>query len=144
MNFEITLGLLAIATLLGLGYKFFQGRSHSVVGHERIKLDRLQATSEGLPAIEFGSGASTILFSTKFCGLCPGVNRQLITLTKKYPALKHLEVDITDRLDLAAHFRVTQTPTILITDPQGRIQSKISGPPKLGVLERELEKLGVK
>ncbi len=144
MNFEITIGLIALASLLGLGFKFFQGRSHTVVGHEKINLDKLQAISDGAPAVEFGGAASTILFSTTYCGICPGVNRQLISLTQSHTGLKHLEVDITDRLDLAAHFGINQTPTILITDSQGRIQSRISGPPRPGVIDRELEKLGVK
>ena len=48
-----------------------------------------------------------------------------------------------DRLDLAAHFGISQTPTVLITDASGEIKYRVSGAPKPGVLAKELSELGV-
>jgi thioredoxin-related protein len=54
----------------------------------------------------------------------------------------HLEVDITNRLDLAAHFQISQTPTVFILDQKGEIKFRVSGAPKPGVIQQELTKLG--
>jgi len=51
-------------------------------------------------------------------------------------------VDITDRLNLAAHFSVSQTPTVFLLDPKGEIKFRISGIPKPGLIQSELRKLG--
>jgi hypothetical protein len=47
-------------------------------------------------------------------------------------------------MDLAAHFNVMQTPTTLILDPNGKVQARIGGAPKLNVIQQELEKLEIK
>ena len=143
MTLELTLGLIAVATLIGIGFKVFQGRGHAVLGQERIDLEKLRGLHKGKPAKRFGAKATTVLFSTSYCSICPGVNRQLAGFEKLDPGLSHVEVDITDRLDLAAHFGVSQTPTVLITDSSGRIRFRISGAPKPGALVKELNELGV-
>lgn len=144
MTLELTLGLIGLATLIGVAFKVFQGRGHAVMGNERVDLVRLRGLHQGKSASSFGSKASAILFSTQYCSICPSVSRQLSGIESKDSSLQLIEVDITDRLDLAAHFSVTQTPTVLITDAAGRIRFRISGAPKPGVIARELATLGVK
>ena len=62
-------------------------------------------------------------------------------LEKQTPGLVHIEVDVTNRLDLASHFKVLQTPTTLILDNTGRVISRISGAPKPTQLNQLLENL---
>ena len=143
MTIELVLGLLAIATLIGFGFKFFQGRGHAVLGHERIDLKKLRGLHNGKPATKLGSKATAVLFSTAYCAICPSVVRQLAEIESSDPAMRHVVVDITDRLDLAAHFGIMQTPTLLLADASGQIRFRISGAPKPGVLMRELNQLGV-
>jgi thiol-disulfide isomerase/thioredoxin len=81
-------------------------------------------------------------FSTEYCGQCPGVRRQLTDLEKQADGLLYLDVDITERLDLAAHFSVSQTPTVFVLNPRGEIKFRVAGTPKPGIIQNELKKLG--
>lgn len=144
MTIELTLALIAVATLIGVGFRLSQGRGRAVIGREHIDLTKLQGMRGGTVANEFGAKATSILFSTVYCSICPGVTRQLLEYEKLDSGLHHLEVDITDRLDLAAHFGISQTPTVLITDHRGQIRFRVSGAPKPGVLAKELSELGVR
>ena len=143
-SLELTLGLIAVATLFGISFKLTQGRGHAVMSQERIDLAKLKGKRGGKVVKRFGSKATTVLFSTAYCAICPSVNRQLVTFESSDPGLQHIEVDITDRLDLAAHFGISQTPTVFITDPEGLVKFRVSGAPKPGVLARELNELGVR
>ena len=93
---------------------------------------------------ELGKQATLIQFSTQFCGQCPGVRRQLAQLEHRHGGLTHLEVDITDRLNVAARFGINQTPTVFLLNSQGELVYRVGGVPNLTKLNQELEKLGVK
>lgn len=134
--------LLSLAIAAGLWLNFSAGRGKRVSTHEVIDLSKLKAKRGNATVKSFGSKATMLQFSTQYCGQCPGVKRQLQELEKQHPGLAYLEVDITDRLDLAAHFSVTQTPTIFLLDPKGEIKFRISGIPKPGLVQTELKKLG--
>ena len=134
--------LLAIATLIGLAYKFLSGRGHSVKTAETIDLKKLSANKNGVPVIEFGKKATLVQFSTEYCSRCPGVRRSLSQLEYRHGALLYVDVDITDRLDLAAHFSISQTPTVFVLDHLGSIKFRVGGVPKPGIIQFELEKLG--
>jgi thioredoxin-related protein len=58
--------------------------------------------------------------------------------------LCHVEVDITERIEIAAKFNISQTPTIFVLNPSGEIVYRIGGVPKMPLLTEELQKLGVK
>jgi thiol-disulfide isomerase/thioredoxin len=83
-------------------------------------------------------------FSTEVCSICVQTAKYFKELESKNPDLSHIEVDLTDRMDLAAHFNVMQTPTTLILDRTGKVQARIGGAPKLNVVQQELEKLEIK
>lgn len=134
--------LLGAALLVGIWHNFGMGRGKRVSTAEVIDLSKLKVKNGKGIARSFGNRATLVQFSTEFCGQCPGVRKQLQELEKKTPGLLHLDVDITDRLDLAAHFSVTQTPTVFILDPKGTIKFRISGTPRPGVIKAELQKLG--
>lgn len=134
--------LLAIAIAIGTAFKVFSGRGHRVKTSESIDLKKLKASKNGVPVTEFGKKATLVQFSTEYCGRCPGVKRSLSQLEYRQGALLYLEVDITDRLDLAAHFSINQTPTVFILDKLGTIKFRISGVPKPTIIQTELKKLG--
>ncbi|MEL0319236.1 MAG: thioredoxin family protein [Aquiluna sp.] len=136
--------LIAGALALGFGYRFLHGRGHKVAGKERVDLARLKVTKNGVPTSDPGKKATLLQFSTEYCGQCPGVRRQLAQLEYRMGGLSHLEVDITDRIEIAAHFGISQTPTVFVLNPRGEIVYRVGGVPKLPLLMQELEKLGVK
>lgn len=145
---DLNLGVLAggalvsLALFAGLFLRFSSGRGKRVSGSEAIDLAKLKAPKGKAVARKFGAKATLLQFSTEYCGICPGVSRQLQQLEKENKSLLFLEVDITDRLDLAAHFSITQTPTIFVLDSKGLIKFRVSGAPRPGILQTELEKLG--
>jgi thiol-disulfide isomerase/thioredoxin len=139
-----TLGLLLAAVIGGTIYKYFQGKGRRVSSAEVIDLRKLRATSNGLPVTEYGKKATLVQFSTEYCGQCPGVKRTLSQLAYRTGGLAFAEVDITDRLDLAAHFSISQTPTVFLLDDTGHVIYRVGGIPKMNQLTDELQKLGVK
>ncbi len=136
--------LLALAITLGVAFKLLQGKGRRVSSAEIIDLEKLKATSNGLPATEYGKKATLVQFSTEYCGQCPGVKRTLAQLEYRMGGLGFVEVDITERLDVAAHFNINQTPTIFLLNQKGQLIYRIGGIPKMDQLNNELEKLGVK
>ncbi len=140
----LSIALIAVATLAGLVYRFFRGRGHSVSGAQCIKLEKLKILKDGEEITKFGKEATVVLFSTEYCGQCPAVRRSLAKLEYRKGGLLFIEVDITNRINLAAHFNISQTPTVFILNPAGEIRFRIGGTPKPTTIETELEKLGVK
>lgn len=138
------LALLGSATLLGLLYRLFRGRGHSVRGHKKIDLERLRPMKNQVVTTTLGKKATLLQFSTTYCGQCPGVRRQLAQLEYRLGGLSHLEVDITERLDVAAHFSINQTPTVFLLNSHGELVYRVGGIPNMSKLNQELEKLGVK
>ncbi len=138
------LALVATASLVGISYRLLRGRGHRVRRRQLIDLRRLRATKSGVLSTELGKQATLIQFSTQFCGQCPGVRRQLAQLEHRHGGLAHLEVDITDRLNVAARFGINQTPTVFLLNSEGELVYRVGGIPNLNKLNQELEKLGVK
>lgn len=139
-----TLGLLLVAVIGGTLYRYFQGKGRRVSSAEVIDLRKLRAISNGLPITEHGKKATLVQFSTDYCGQCPGVRRTLSQLAYRSGGLVFAEVDITERLDLAAHFSISQTPTVFLLDHSGHVIYRVGGIPKMNLLTEQLQKLGVK
>ncbi|GAA2072450.1 TlpA family protein disulfide reductase [Microbacterium hatanonis] len=126
--------LLAVAVLVGVVLQVRQGRARSHVRSEIVEPQRLGA--DGL-----GEQATLLQFSTEMCSRCPGVHRTLAALASEHEGVRHLDVDLTHRPDIARHFQVMQTPTTLILDRRGAVQSRIGGVPNLHVVQLELARL---
>ena len=137
------LALIVTSSIAGFLIKVLSGRGHQVSRQQKISLERLHAEKNGFPIRDFGKKATLIQFSTEYCGQCPGVRRALSQIEYRNGGVSFIEVDLTDRLDLAAHFSISQTPTVFVLNPSGEITFRISGAPKPGVIQAELEKLGV-
>lgn len=139
-----TLGLLALGVLVGVVFKVLQGKGRRVSSREIIDLGKLKAKNNALPITDYGKKATLVQFSTEYCGQCPGVRRTLSQLEYRLGGLRFAEVDITERLDVAAHFNISQTPTVFLLDEKGHLIYRMGGVPKMHQLMEELEKLGVK
>lgn len=136
------IALVAISIFSGVLFKLLSGRGRELSNSESIDLGKLKAMKAGVEVKAFGKRATLLQFSTDYCSICPSVSRLLSQLEYRHGGLLHLEVDITNRLDLAAHFQISQTPTVFILDTNGKIKFRVSGTPKPGVIQEELEKLG--
>jgi thiol-disulfide isomerase/thioredoxin len=136
------IGLLVLTALLvGTWWKIRTGRAKLVKSGKLVDLNKLQADKLGKNVTSFGTTATLLQFSTEVCSICIATSRLYKELESKIPGLKHIEVDITHRMDLAAHFSIMQTPTTLILDKHGMVRARIGGAPRQNVIEAELRKL---
>jgi thiol-disulfide isomerase/thioredoxin len=135
MGALVVLAVLLTATvLLGAFLQWRQNRPQRHISHEVVQPQRLGA--DGL-----GEFATLLQFSTELCARCPGVHRTLSSVADAHPGVRHLNVDLTHRPDIAKHFHVLQTPTTLILDRDGAVQTRFGGAPSREVLELELARL---
>lgn len=135
LDVVIVLAALLAATVGGAGYlRWQQLRPAPHIAHEIVQPERLGA--EGL-----GESATLLQFSKERCARCTGAHRTLAQVADARDGVRHLDIDLTDRPDIARHFRVLQTPTTLILDQDGAIQTRFGGVPRRDVVELELARL---
>ncbi|WP_026095523.1 thioredoxin family protein [Microbacterium sp. B19] len=130
----VTAALVVVALGAGVVYRRTQGRARTVDSAEVVDPRRLGA--DGL-----GEEATLLQFSTEMCSRCPGVHRMLSDIADGRDGVRHLDVDLTHRPDIAQHFRVLQTPTTLVLDRNGAIRTRFGGTPGRAVVELELTRL---
>jgi thiol-disulfide isomerase/thioredoxin len=147
MPLEVKLALFAALALVsvaaGLIWKARTGSANLVKSGELVDLNKLAAVKGGDRVSKFGRKVTFVQFSTEVCAQCRQTARLLGEVEAKHKDVLHVEVDVTNRLDLAAHFKVLQTPTTLVLDSTGRVRSRIGGAPKPNVIAQELQKLEV-
>ncbi|RWR16110.1 thioredoxin [Microbacterium enclense] len=137
---DLTIALFAIAALVvlaavaGVVFRLAQGRARTVHSAEIVDPHRLGADA-------LGEEATLLQFSTEMCSRCPGVHRMLSEVADGREGVRHLDVDLTHRPDIAQHFRVLQTPTTLVLDRHGAIRTRFGGTPGRAVVELELSRL---
>jgi thiol-disulfide isomerase/thioredoxin len=118
----ILLGLVALATALGLLWRASQGR--------------VTAASGSVSGVELGGHATLLQLSSEVCAPCRATARVLGAL--EADGVRHVEIDIAHRPDLAARFNVLQTPTTLILDSAGAVRARIGGAVRRDVVEAAL------
>jgi len=119
------IGLVAVATVLGLVWRASQGRVQTATGH--------------IEGVELGSGATLLQLSSEVCAPCRATARVLHTLHGD--GVHHVEVDIADRPDLARRYNILQTPTTLILDASGIVRARIGGAVRRDAVVAELERV---
>lgn len=130
----VIVALLAATVGVGIFLRWRQSRPRKVDQAEVVDPQRLGAPS-------LGETATLLQFSTEMCGRCPGVHRTLGAIAGEREGVVHLDVDLTHRPDIAKHFHVLQTPTTLILDKGGVIQTRFGGTPSRNAIELELSRV---
>lgn len=123
---------------LGLFWKLRTGRSKRVTNGQQIDLAKLGAVKNGKPVLAFGERMTFLQFSTEFCSQCVQTARVYKDLEQHSDGILHIEVDITNRLDVAKEFNILQTPTTLVLDAAGRVTSRIGGATKAQTIKDEI------
>lgn len=124
MNGLAALGLLAglvvVATAAGLIWRATTGRARAVRVQEVVR-------PADVGVEPFGGSATLLQFSTAFCAPCRSTARVLDAVADDHDGVRHVEVDLTDRPELADRFRILQTPTTLVLDGTGAVRARIGG-----------------
>ena len=127
-------GLLAVTVAFGIYLHWQQWRPSRHDPDELVDPHRLGADSLG--------GTATLLqFSTEMSSRCPGVHRTLAAVAAGHEGVRHWDVDVTSRPDIAKHFHILQTPTTLVLDRSGAVQARFGGIPTREVVDLELNRL---
>ena len=142
IDFEIRIILVAAVVLAalvaGLVWRSRTGRSKKVSNGGQIDLAELGATKNGQPVTAFGERLTFLQFSSEFCSQCVQTARVYKDLEQHSEGILHIEVDITNRLDLAKKYNILQTPTTLVLDASGRVTSRIGGAAKEQTIKDEI------
>ena len=142
----ILLGLVAAAAIAGVVWRVRTGRAKSVkpksgaADGPSVDLRELAAIKNGELVTAFGSATTFLQFSSEYCTQCRQTARLLSELEQADDSILHIEVDITNRLELAKKYAILQTPTTLVLDSRGRIRSRIGGAAKPNVIQEEIQK----
>ncbi|HUN37912.1 MAG TPA: thioredoxin family protein [Trebonia sp.] len=116
----VLVAVLVAATSVGLVLRWRQGR---------FKDAALMLTADDLGA-PLGERATLVQFSTEFCANCPPTWRLLGQVAAENQGVSLVEVNASERLDLARRLNVYATPTVMVLGPDGAIASRASGQPR--------------
>ncbi len=130
------LGLVVLSTALGLVWRATTGRVRGAEGGRTIV--RL---SELRPDAPTGQAATLLQFSTEVCAPCANAHRTLEAVAGEFEAVRHVDVDVTARPDIARRFGLLQSPTILILDARGTVMARIGGLPRAAEVRAELDRI---
>lgn len=117
----IIVGVLALASL---AYVWWQ-RRQGVVRHVEVP-GALTPAVLGAPR---GERATLVQFSTPVCAKCPPTKALLTRVIADYPHVVHVEIDASERLDLARELHIMRTPTTLVLDSAGVVVARMDGAP---------------
>jgi thiol-disulfide isomerase/thioredoxin len=123
--------LVAGATLLGVAYRTAQGRVRRLASCRVVAID----------GVELGERATLLQFSTEVCAPCRSTARVLDQIASSHVDVEHVDLDVTHRPELAARYRVLQTPTTLILDADGAVRARIGGAVRRDIVRAELDRV---
>lgn len=123
------------ATALGLLWQSRQGRITHTNGKTVVRV-------ADVPGVRrFARGATLLQFSTELCAPCRVTHRVLGDVASGRSDVTHVDLDLTQRPDLASRFHILQTPTTLILDRKGVVRARIGGAPRSEAVNAELDRL---
>jgi thiol-disulfide isomerase/thioredoxin len=129
-------GLLAVTGAIGVILRWRASRPYPIPRFDVVDPRRLGAEPDAL-----GRTATLLQFSTETCHRCPAVHRTLAEMARDSDDIVHLDVDVTDRPDIARRFQISQTPTTLVLDGRGVVRTRFGGVPRRDVVQLEILRL---
>ena len=131
----VLLAALALATALGLGKRWYDGRFRAPATRTAAETGTPEShtvslTSDDIGAAALGERATLVQFSSAFCQPCRATRQILADVARAVPGVTHVEIDAESHLDLVRRLDVRRTPTTLVLDAQGRVATRASGQPR--------------
>lgn len=126
----VLLGTLVLGLLAGVALKRRDGRIRRPAG---------PAPASALPApvsaaLEHGAPVTLVQISTTFCAPCRHTRVLLASLAERTAGLRHVDLDVTDRPEVARDLGILRTPTTLALAPDGRELLRVGGVPASAAL----------
>ena len=123
----VVVGILILATIIGVVLRHGTGRARSASGTtrtSRLRADDLASVSD------YGSAATLVQFSTPTCARCPATRRLLDAVADQHEGVRRIEIDLAEHPELARRFDVMQTPTVLLLGADRSVHTRFGGPPR--------------
>lgn len=121
----VLIGTLAIATAVGLYLKSRNGKLRTVVP---------SPLPTDVQSVLSPTGVTLVQLSTTFCAPCRQTRALLSHVADRTEGLHHVELDLTERPELARELSVLRTPTTLAIDGSGTELLRVGGIPKRDTL----------
>lgn len=118
----VVVAVLAVASLTGLAWRYFNGRMRGGTGQLR-----LTAADLGQP---LGTRATLLQFSSPVCAPCRAARLLLADIAAGDPGVTHIELDVSSRMELVRQFGIHRTPTVFVLGRHGEVAQRASGVPK--------------
>jgi thiol-disulfide isomerase/thioredoxin len=122
----VLIGTLVLAGVVGLVIRARNGRIRAARATSALPEDVRRALAPG--------EVTLVQLSTTFCAPCRHARIVLSDLAARTAGLRHTELDLTDRPDLARELSVLRTPTTLAIDERGTELLRVGGVPKRDAL----------
>ncbi|WP_031467513.1 thioredoxin family protein [Sciscionella sediminilitoris] len=116
----VLLGAVVLAVLAGALLRARSGK---------VRAARTATVPEAVRELLDETGVTLVQISTEFCADCRRARSTLERFAEENDSVRHVELDVTDRPELATALRVTSTPTTLAVDPRGAELFRFSGLP---------------
>ena len=117
----VLVGTVAITVAAGLMWRARQG---ALRGARDLPIDLPPAVRE---LLDPASRITLVQISTTFCASCRRTRALLTDLAGRTVGLVHVEIDVTDRPEIATRLRVMSTPTTLAINPRGNARGGARG-----------------
>jgi thiol-disulfide isomerase/thioredoxin len=122
----VLLGALVVAGVLAWALQAREGR---------IKQTKGAAVATGLPepvraALADAPSVTLVQVSTTFCAPCRHARAVLTKLAEHTDGLRHVELDVTDRPEIATSLGVLRTPTTVAFTSDGTELLRVGGVPR--------------
>lgn len=126
--------VLLTATVVGLVWRTRTGRVRVVNMAEASDSDKANTRARLLASVGAEPTADVRLtllqLSSTFCAPCRATKTRLAAIAADYPAVRHLDVDVGERLDAARIFDIRSTPTTVVLDADGVEIGRAVGVPR--------------
>ncbi|MBG6053946.1 thiol-disulfide isomerase/thioredoxin [Salinibacterium sp. CAN_S4] len=130
----ILVGLVTVSTVIGLMWRGAQGRVRRSNGETIVSS---QALGVDLPL----SDITLLQFSSPLCAPCRATHVVLNSIAGQREGVEHVEIDLSERPELASEFRIAQTPTTFILDRDGVVRARIGGALKRDAVIAEIDSI---
>lgn len=119
---------LVVAAAFGLYRRRVDGRFRTSPATQAAETgsERLTEADLGVP---LGRSATVVQFSSEFCAPCRAAERVITDAVAGLDGVQYLDIDSEQKLELVRRLNILRTPTVLITDPTGRILARTAGVP---------------
>jgi thiol-disulfide isomerase/thioredoxin len=121
----VLVAVLVVATAIGLVVQRRNGR---------IRGSAPGGTPEGWALADVAPGPDDrvllLQLSSPICTPCERTREQLTALAADHPAVRHVDVDIAERPEIARALHVMRTPTTVVFDRDGTELLRVGGVPR--------------